>query len=80
MIKGIANAKGVFRNLHHVTCLAHSLHRVSEFIRSKFLKTDKFISTMKKVLRKSPLRRQNFKEVTKINLPPNPVVTRWGSW
>ena len=50
MIKGIANAKGVFRNLHHVTCLAHSLHRVSEFIRSKFLKTDEFISTMKKVL------------------------------
>ena len=35
---------------------------------------------MKKVLRKSPLRRQNFKQVTKINLPPNPVVTRWGSW
>ena len=55
MIKGIANAKGVFRNLHHVTCLAHSLHRVSEFIRSKFLKTDKFISIMKTVLRKSPL-------------------------
>jgi len=34
----------------------------------------------KKVLKKSPLRRENFKAYCNIKLPPNPVVTRWRSW
>jgi hypothetical protein len=41
---------------------------------------DKFISLMKKVLRKSPRRQQLFKNATNLPLPPNPIIIRWNSW
>lgn len=47
MIKGIKDAKITFPNLNHITCLAHSLHRVCESIRINNEETDKFIASMK---------------------------------
>lgn len=80
MIKGIKAAKELYPNINHITCLSHALHRVCEFVRNKNPLVDQFISSMKKILKKSPLRRQNFKEMCNISLPPNPIITRWGSW
>ncbi len=76
----MSDAKVLYPNLKHVTYLVHALHRVCETIRSHNKHADKFIIAMKRVLRKSPLRRQLFKSVCKIKLPPIPVLTRWGSW
>jgi hypothetical protein len=80
MIKAMSHAKILFPNLNHVTCLAHAFHRVCECIRQNNEFADKFISAMKKILLKSPLRRQLFKEICNIKLPPKPIVTRWGTW
>src|SRR5258705_9011695 len=39
------------------------------------------ISNVKKVLLKSPLRVQIYKEkLPDVPLPPEPVITRWGTW
>ena len=64
----------------HVTCVAHALHRLSEFVRSKHQFLDIFVSWMKKVLLKSSHRKTLYKEITELPLPPQPVVTRWGTW
>jgi len=80
MIKAMSHAKILFPNLNHVTCLAHAFHRVCECIRQNNEFADKFILAMKKFLLKSPLRRQHFKEICNIKLPPKPIVTRWGTW
>jgi len=80
MTKAMADAKVLYPNLRHITCLVHALHRVCGTIRSNNKQADKFIAAMKRVLRKSPLRRQLFKSVCKIKFPPVPVLTRWGSW
>lgn len=40
---------------------------------------DKLISLGKKVFRKSPLRRKALYD-SGLQLPPEPVLTRWGTW
>ncbi len=52
-----------------MTCLAHCVHRVCETTRNHNEEADEFISAMKKILRKSPLRRQQFKSICNIKLP-----------
>lgn len=65
----------------HITCLAHGLHRVSEAIRDHFPKVDLLISNTKKVFLKAPARVNIFKEMCpNISLPPQPIITRWGTW
>jgi hypothetical protein len=64
----------------HVTCVAHGLHRVAEEIRAKFVDVDHVISNVKKVFLKAPYRIQAFKEKLSIPLPPQPLITRWGTW
>src|SRR5258705_13193929 len=66
-------------NLVHVTCLAHGLNRVAESIRMQHPQINGLISNVKKVLLKSPLRVQIYKEkLPDVPLPPEPVITRWG--
>ena len=80
MIKGIQISKQFLPNIQHVTCVAHALHRVCESIRENNKKSDRFIALMKKILKKSPHRKSLFTEITKLSLPINPVITRWGTW
>lgn len=81
MVKAGNNLKIFYKNLIHVTCLAHGLNRVAEEIRKKFPLVNTLISSVKKVFIKAPTRVQFFKErLPNISLPPQPVLTRWGTW
>lgn len=67
--------------LIHVTCLAHDLHRVAEKVRSFYVNADRAIANGKLVFTKAPRRVALFNlRAPDIALPPEPIVTRWGSW
>jgi len=82
MVKAVKVMKDteMYPNLHHVTCVVHALHRVCEFLRKDYGEVNHLVASMKKVLLKSPHRKQLFKTCTGLNLPPEVIVTRWGSW
>jgi hypothetical protein len=71
----------IYQKMTHITCLAHALHNVCEFLVIKFSKVNRLISCGKKVFKKSPNRVAKFRDMCpEIPLPPEPVITRWGSW
>ena len=73
--------KQAFPNLLHLTCFAHAIHRVCEFVREAFPAVNELISTCKKILLKSPSRVSLYRaHCPNIPLPPKPVITRWGTW
>lgn len=81
MVKAGQQLKMLYPNLIHVTCLAHGLNRVAEEIRNQFPDVNALIGNVKKIFLKSPLRIQLYKEkLPNVNLPPEPVITRWGTW
>lgn len=70
-----------FPNMIHVTCLAHALNRVAEQVRSQYANVDILIANVKKVFLKAPNRVKILKEMyPDLPLPPQPVITRWGTW
>lgn len=81
MVAAARGIKALYPNLIHVTCLAHALHRVAEQIRCQYADVDKFVSNCKKIFSKAPSRIRIFEEKANgIPLPPQPVITRWGTW
>lgn len=81
MCKASVNLKIFFPNLIHTTCLAHGINRVAEEIRNQFPLVNELISNVKKFFLKAPLRIQLYKEsFPGLPLPPQPVITRWGTW
>ena len=73
--------KVLFPRMLHVTCVAHGLHRVTEKIRALFSNVDELISNGKKVFLKAAARKAIFRELAPgIPLPPQPVISRWGTW
>ena len=81
MVKAANSLKALYFKMVHITCTAHGLHRVAEEVRGKFSTVDKIISSFKKTFQKAPNRVQIFKnEAPNLNLPPEPVITRWGTW
>jgi hypothetical protein len=73
--------ESLYPSLLHVTCIAHALHRVCDTIRALFDDVDLLIANSKKVFLKAPARIRIFREVApELPLPPEPVVTRWGTW
>ena len=81
MIKAASNIKNFYFNLIHCTCLAHGFNRVAETIRLQYPLVNKLIKNGKKIFIKAPLRVQFFKErCPNIPLPPEPILTRWGTW
>ena len=61
----------------HITCIAHALHRVAEFIREQFQDVDIWVANFKKIFLKAPSRVQIFKEMAPgLLLPPKPILTR----
>ena len=81
MVKASNVLKVFYENLIHCTCLAHGLSRVAETVRLQFPVVNDLIKNGKKIFVKSPLRIQAFREqVPNVSLPPEPVLTRWGTW
>lgn len=65
----------------HITCAAHAFHRVAEEIRTNFPLIDRLILNLKKVFLKANSRIEVFKEtLPNAPLPPQPILTRWGTW
>lgn len=57
------------------------MHRICEVIRKNFPKIDSLISNGKKIFLKAPSRVLIFKNnAPGIPLPPQPTITRWGTW
>lgn len=81
MVKSGHALKVFYPKLIHITCMAHGLHRLSEAIRDEFSNVDLLISNTKKVFLKAPSRVGTFKEkCPNLSLPPQPIITRWGTW
>jgi hypothetical protein len=79
MVKAAPTIKILYSKLVHITCLAHGIHRVAETIRSNFSKI--LIAKVKQIFLKAPSRILLFKEeAPSIYLPPQPIITRWGTW
>ncbi|XP_018494596.1 uncharacterized protein LOC100903026 [Galendromus occidentalis] len=73
--------KVLFPKMTHVTCVIHAMHRVCEEIRVLFPAVDNLIANVKKIFLKAPSRVQTFRLLApNIGLPPQPVLTRWGTW
>lgn len=53
---------------------------VCETIRNTYELADNFIGLMKQILARAPLRKQLWISKTGLPLPPDPVITRWGTW
>lgn len=81
MIKAGKAISALYSKMVHITCLAHGVHRVAEEIRGQFQKVDKFIAKVKQIFLKCPARVLFFKnKAPNIPLPPEPIITRWGTW
>jgi hypothetical protein len=73
MIKASANLNIFYKNLIHVTGLAHGINRVAEEIRCQFPLVNSLNSNVKKIFIKAPLRVQVYKEkLPNVPLPPEP--------
>lgn len=81
MVKAADHLKVDFPRLIHITCLAHGIHRLCEEVRKHFKLVDHLISNIKKVFLKSPYRNYKLKEMfPNLSKPPEPIITRWGTW
>lgn len=81
MVKAGQSLQVFYPKLLHITCLAHGFHRLAEEIRKDFGNVNKLISSTKKVFLKAPSRVNVYKELLpNVALPPEPIITRWGTW
>lgn len=81
MVKSGNAIKIFYPKVIHVTCIVHGLHRIAEKIRGHYSKVDKVISNVKKFFLKAPSRVIIFKNIAPdLSLPPEPIITRWGTW
>eukprot|EP00477_Mikrocytos_mackini_P001413 GAHX01001519.1.p1 GENE.GAHX01001519.1~~GAHX01001519.1.p1 ORF type:complete len:345 (-),score=49.59 GAHX01001519.1:26-1060(-) len=81
MKKACESIKGSYPDVIHVDCFAHNLHNLCNTIRLQYPMVDDYIACLKKILRKSSLRKEKFKMLNPtIPLPKYPSTTRWGSW
>lgn len=70
-----------YPNMIHVTCAAHGCHRLAERVREMFPDINTLVNNGKKMFLKAPARINIYKEMLPgKSLPPQPVITRWGTW
>lgn len=81
MIKAGQALEVFYPSLIHFTCMAHGLNRLAELVRLEYSAVNKLINNGKKAFLKAPLRIQRYRElVPDLSLPPEPIITRWGTW
>ena len=69
--------KQTYPRLFQLTCETHGLHNAAKRIRANYEDVVKLIASAKAAVAKNRDQRAKF---SVINRPPQPVVTRWGSW
>lgn len=69
--------KGFYPNMFHLTCVAHLVHNCAQKVKAFYPKVDRLIATVKAATLKCKERQQQFHPIQQ---PPQPIVTRWGSW
>ena len=69
--------KVLYSHLFHVTCLVQMLHNCAEKVCVAFADVDNLVARVRAVTIKNKSRQAQFKH---IGSPPEPVVTRWGTW
>ena len=81
MLKSGQELKVFYPTLLHITCLSHGLHRVCESVHEMFPEVNDFVSTVKRIFIKAPSSIIIWKEVRpEVPLPPESMLTRWGTW
>jgi hypothetical protein len=81
VVKAVKGLQVQYPRMVHLTCFAHALYGVSEEIRDNYPDDNKFISNVKKMFFKAPLRVQKFKQDSpSFSLSPQPVLMRWVTW
>lgn len=80
MVKAGKLLKPFFKNMKHITCLAHALSLVSGEIQKFYSTTNQLIANMKAIFSKCTRRKLLFQSVTQIPLPPKVIPIRWGTW
>lgn len=72
--------KESFRELKHVSCLAHLCHNIAEKVRSRAVNADKIISILKKLLIKNKTNKEILYTITGLRPYKFPILIRWGAW
>ncbi|KAL4092191.1 hypothetical protein QTP88_026733 [Uroleucon formosanum] len=81
MIKAGKTLNVFFPNMIHISCLAHMIQRLAEKVREMYPNVNTLVRNLKKVFLKAPQRVDVYKEIMpSVPLPPEPVLTRWGTW
>ncbi|CAH2010456.1 unnamed protein product [Acanthoscelides obtectus] len=70
-----------YPELIYFTCMAHALNRLAELVRAEYPSVNNLVNNGKNVFLKAPLRVEFYKEMAPgLPLPPEAVITRWGTW
>lgn len=81
MIKAGKTLNVFFPNMIHISCLANIIQRLAEKVREMYPNVNTLVNNLKKVFLKAPQRVDVYKEIMpSVPLPPEPVLTRWGTW
>lgn len=67
----------LYPHLFHVTCIAHLIHNCALKVRAQFADVDNLIASVKNAIVKNKTRTIDFHD---IGIPPDTIITRWGSW
>ncbi|XP_047114629.1 uncharacterized protein LOC124794958 [Schistocerca piceifrons] len=80
MLKGAECFQVFYAKIIHLSCLSHGNHRVTEEVRATLSEINCLISSAK-VFIKAPSPARAFQTAhPDCPLPPEPVLTRWGTW
>ncbi|XP_039956453.1 uncharacterized protein LOC120772109 [Bactrocera tryoni] len=81
MLSTMKAMKTLYPKMLHCTCFAHGVHRIAEFVRLEFTDVNALISNVKSIYCKAPSRRRQFRaDFPELKLPPQPRITRRGTW
>lgn len=80
MVKCGNYLSALYSKMIHVTCVAHGVQKTFEKVRGIFGTVDKIVTNVKKIFKKALSRLELFKtHAPDVPLPPEPVITRWGT-
>lgn len=80
MTKAVKQARATYPQMIHVTCILHGINRVVDTMVNTYPLARNFAMAIKGIILRSPYRRALLKELfPDLNIPPEPVETRWAS-